>query len=223
MLAVAVSLFGVGLTLQSKGQKYRKDWQDEVNQLTAYHRHEMYTEFVLDGASELVNMGAISQELDRLRVEAAARISQKRDIRELVGKFKIAFEGAKLSFTEDKRIRETLGATTQKVLSYGAERTLFKNSWKPEVVAGSTLERLAVVFGAGSALAGLGMISGGELWYPGVAFLAALVLSMTAGALILEIKNHLASLLKARNQLETLLETEQHGVPGIEFEEVERS
>jgi hypothetical protein len=222
LLGVAASLFGVGLTLQSKGQKYRKDWQDEVNQLTAYHRHEMYTEFVLDGASELVSMGAISQELDRLRIEAASRITQKRDIRELEGRFKTAFETAKLSFTEDKRIRETLGATTKKVLGYSAERTLFQNAWKPEVVAGSAFERLAIAFGSGSAMAALGIVSGAEPWYAGLAFIVALLLSMIVGAIILEIKNQLALLVKARAQLERLLETEQHGVPGIEVEEVER-
>jgi len=210
-----LGLLVVSIYLMNRGEKYRKDWQDEVNQLGAHRLHSLYINFMVNGASEISRLSQVSLTLAPLQREISTRIAQSQSIDTVKDRLGNAFSKIELSYADDKHLREAIGSLVQNVREYERERLLFRDAWESEVKLGRTVAKIAGILVA-SGLDLVPVAIGSDPAVIAASFLLLFLLMVVGGGFFFDALGFIRAQSQSREALQALIETEQFGVSGVQ-------
>ncbi len=217
LLSSGIGLLGISIYLMNRGEKYRKDWKDEVDQLTAHRLHSLYIDFMVNGASEISRLTQVSSTLAPLQRQISGRIAQSQDVGPVKESLSNAFSKIELSFNDDKHLREAIGSLVQDVGNYEEERRLFKDAWESEVKLGRTVAKIAgIVFAAGVDLVPVAFATDVSIQL--LSYLLLFPLMIIGGGFFFDALAYIRTQSSSREALQDLIETEQFGVSGVQSE-----
>ena len=199
----------------NRGEKYRKDWQDEVNQLGVHRLHSLYMDFLIEGASEISRMSQISPLFAPLQSEISSRIAQSQRVSDLTDRLDNVFSEIKISYSNDKHLREAIGSLVKNVEKYEHERELFREAWESEVKLGRSVAKIAGTVTLG-AVGLLPLALGIDPTFEGIIVLLLVMLVGVGGGFFFAALDFIRRLISSRDTLQGLLESEQFGVSGVQ-------
>ncbi len=215
LFSAGLALLIVSIYLMNRGEKYRKDWQDEVDQLAIHRLHALYIDFIVQGGSEIGRLSQMAPDFTPIQTELSSRIAQGQRCDDLRERLDGVFGNVEISFSNDKHLRDAIGSLAVKVEKYQDERRLFKNSWESEVKLGRSVAKIAILFFL-AAVSLVPVLLGADSLTSAMLLFLNFLLVAVGGGLVSQAGNLVKTMISSRDTLQDLIERERFGVSGVE-------
>ncbi len=156
---MAATLYYISTSVYSQAEQFRKDHKEEADSILSRELHEIYIDFVVDGAQELSRFAAISAETRKIADQTMELVRRGEDVEELRPKLKEAFDNAQITPAFDRRYRQTMGDSIERIVAYESLRQTINNASEKKMQESELFQRLSGL------VAGIGAILiFGDLW-----------------------------------------------------------
>lgn len=219
LLTLSLAIFVVSIRVVAHGERLRANYREDTEAVLVPELHRTYTEFVLEGAKGIVELGGLDPQLEGLRTEISARIEAGEGVGDLAPRYREAFERVELTVGLDRRMRNSMGESGNRILQYEKLRKTFEDAWKRKIEEGESYPRLALlVAGIGGLLLLVDFMSPLDQYgiIPSIALFGGAVLLMVAGSSLSTTYELYKETKQAQRKVRDRISSQRHGIPGLE-------